>query len=97
MLSINKNLSPHNFEINQVYPNPFNPTTTIHYSLNKNANVEVSIYDIAGRLITTLINEFQIAGYHFITWDASNYSSGIYFLNMSSGEISKTKKLVLIK
>ena len=97
MLSINKNLSPQNFEINQVYPNPFNPTTTIHYSLNKNANVEVSIYDIAGRLITTLINEFQIVGYHFITWDASNYSCGIYFLNMSSGEISETKKLVLIK
>ena len=97
ILSINKNLSPQNFEINQVYPNPFNPTTTIHYSLNKNANVEVSIYDIAGRLITTLINEFQIVGYHFITWDASNYSSGIYFLTMSSGEISETKKLVLIK
>ena len=97
MLSINKNLSPQNFEINQVYPNPFNPTTTIHYSLNKNANVEVSIYDISGRLITTLINEFQIAGYHTATWDASIYSSGIYFLNMSAGETFETKKMVLIK
>lgn len=96
-LSSNTTLNPIIFEINQIYPNPFNPTTTIHYSLNKNVNVEVSIYDISGRLITTLINEFQIAGYHFITWDASNYSSGIYFLNMSSGEISETKKMVLIK
>ena len=96
-LSSNTTLNPIIFEINQIYPNPFNPTTTIHYSLNKNVNVEVSIYDISGRLITTLINEFQITGYHFITWDASNYSSGIYFLNMSSGEISETKKLVLIK
>ena len=96
-LSANTTLNPINFEINRIYPNPFNPTTTIHYSLNKNANVEVSIYDIAGRLITTLIHEFQIAGYHSIAWDASNYSSGIYFLNMSSGEISETKKLVLIK
>ena len=97
MLSINKNLSPQNFEINQVYPNPFNPTTTIHYSLNKNVNVEVSIYDIAGRLITTIINEFQIAGYHSITWNASKFSSSIYFLNMSSGGITETKKIVLIK
>ena len=97
MLSINTNLSPQNFEINQVYPNPFNPITTIHYSLNKNANVKVSIYDISGRLITTLINEFQIAGYHSITWNASKFSSSIYFLNMSSKEYSETQKLVLIK
>ena len=97
LLSLNQNIIPQNFWINHIYPNPFNPTTTIHYSLNKNANVEVTIYDIAGRLITTLINKFQIAGYHSITWDASNYSSGIYFLNMYSGEISETKKLVLIK
>ena len=55
------------------------------------------IFDIAGRLITTLINEFRITGYHSIKWDASNFSSGIYFLNMSSGKISETKKLVLIK
>ena len=54
-------------------------------------------FDIAGRLITTLINEFRITGYHSIKWDASNFSSGIYFLNMSSGKISETKKLVLIK
>ncbi|HJM47483.1 MAG TPA: zinc-dependent metalloprotease [Candidatus Marinimicrobia bacterium] len=97
LLSLNKNITPQNFGIHHIYPNPFNPITTIHYSLNKNENVEVSIYDIAGRLITTLINEFQIAGYHSITWNASNFSSGIYFLNMSSGETSRTKKLMLIK
>ena len=54
-------------------------------------------FDIAGRLITTLIHEFRITGYHSIKWDASNFSSGIYFLNMSSGKISEIKKLVLIK
>ncbi|HIM53134.1 MAG TPA: T9SS type A sorting domain-containing protein, partial [Candidatus Marinimicrobia bacterium] len=96
-LSSNTTLNPINIEINQIYPNPFNPTTTIRYGLNQNAIIQISIYDINGGLITTLINEFQIAGYHFITWDASNYSSGIYFLNMFSGEISETKKMVLIK
>ena len=96
-LSLDPSLSPITFEINQIYPNPFNPITTIRYGLNQNANIQVSIYDINGRLITTLINEFQITGYHFITWDASNFSSGIYFLNISAGEIAKTKKMVLIK
>jgi len=96
-LSVNQNIIPNFFGINNIYPNPFNPTTTIRYGLNQNAIIQISIYDINGRLITTLINEFQIAEYHFITWDASNYSSGIYFLNMSSGEISETKILVLIK
>jgi hypothetical protein len=65
--------------------------------MNQNENIQASIYDINGRLITTLISEFQIIGNHYITWDASSYSSGIYFLNMSSGETFETKKLVLIK
>jgi len=97
LLSSNKNIISQNFGITQVYPNPFNPIITIRYGLNQNANIQFSIYDINGKLITTLINIFQIAGYHFITWDASNYSSGIYFLNMSSGKNIETKKLVLIK
>jgi len=96
-LSVNQNIIPSFFGINNIYPNPFNPITTIRYGLAQNSDVQISIYDINGRLITTLINEFQITGYHFITWDASNYSSGIYFLNMSADEIAETKKMLLIK
>ena len=96
-LSANATLNPISFEINRIYPNPFNPTTTIRYGLNHNANIQVLIYDIQGRVITTLIDGFQSAGYHSIIWDASKFSSGIYFLNMSSGKISKTKQLVLMK
>jgi len=96
-LSVNQNIIPNFFGINNIYPNPFNPTTTIRYGLNQNAIIQISIYDIDGRLIIKLINEFQIAGYHYITWDASSYSSGIYFLNMSAGETFETKKMVLIK
>ena len=97
LLSLNKNIIPQNFGINQIYPNPFNPITIIDYVLAQNVDVQISIYNINGRLITTLINEFQIAGYHNITWDASSYSSGIYFLNMFSEAITETKKMVLIK
>ena len=96
-LSANTILNPINFEINRIYPNPFNPTTTIRYGLNQNANIQVLIYDIKGRVITTLIDGFQTTGYHSIIWDASKFSSGIYFLNMSAGEIAETKKMVLIK
>ena len=97
MATINENVFPQNFGIHQIYPNPFNPITTIRYGLNQNANIQGSIYDINGRFITTLINEFQIAGYHSITWNASNFSSGIYSLKMSSEKFTITQKLVLIK
>ena len=96
-LSLDPILSPITFEINQIYPNPFNPITTIRYSLSYNTDVQISIYDITGRLITTLFNEFQIAGYHSITWNASNFSSSIYLLSISSGKFTETQKLVLIK
>ncbi len=97
LLSLNQNIIPHNFGIHQIYPNPFNPIITIDYGLKQNSDIKISIYNINGRLITTLINEFQIAGYHSIIWDASSYSSGIYFLNISSDETFETKKMVLIK
>ena len=97
MATINENVFPQNFGIHQIYPNPFNPITTIRYGLNQNANIQVLIYDIKGRVITTLIDGFQTAGYHSVIWDASKFSSGIYFLNMSAGEIAETKKMVLIK
>ena len=96
-LSSNTTLNPINFEINQIYPNPFNPLTTIRYGLTQNSDIQISIYDITGKLITTLINEFQTSGYHSITWDASNFSSGIYFLKMSVENFTATRKLVLIK
>jgi flagellar hook assembly protein FlgD len=65
--------------------------------VNQNTNIQVLIYNIQGRVITTLIDGFQTAGYHSVIWDASKFSSGIYFLNMSTGEIAETKKMILIK
>ena len=96
-LSVNQNIIPSFFGINNIYPNPFNPITTIQYGLIQNVNIQVLIYDIKGRVITTLIDGFQTAGYHSITWNASKFSSSIYFLNMSTEEYSETQKLVLIK
>lgn len=79
------------------YPNPFNPTTTISYQLTTNNEVDLTIYDLAGRKIHTVVNEYQPAGYHAVTWDASGLSSGIYFYRLTAGEFVETKKMVLMK
>ena len=96
-LSSNSITYPEKFGINQIYPNPFNPTTTINYALPINEDAHISIYNINGRLITTLINEFQTAGYHSVVWDASNFSSGIYIIQIASEKLTKSRKIVLIK
>ena len=86
------------FSITGIYPNPFNPITTIRYGLCQGTDVQISIYDINGRLITILINEFQRdLGYRTITWDASNTASGIYLIEMITEHITSSHKIVLIK
>ena len=85
------------FQLNSNYPNPFNPTTTIEYSLLENSFVELIIYNTQGRQIYTLIDDFITAGHFSIKWDASSYPSGIYIAKMTSGEYVSTKKLMLIK
>jgi hypothetical protein len=77
-------ISPDNFYISNVYPNPFNPIASIEYSLSENSNINLIIYNIHGKQIQVLVNDFQTAGYHSINWDASNYPSGVYFIRLAS-------------
>ena len=79
------------------YPNPFNPTTSINYGLEIDGYVEIMVYDAAGRLVDELINQNQEAGYHSITWNASNQASGMYFAKMVVGDVVQIQKLVLLK
>ena len=79
------------------YPNPFNPTTSINYGLEIDGYVEIMVYDATGRLVDELVNQNQTAGYHSITWNASNQASGMYFAKMIAGEFIQTQKLVLLK
>ena len=85
------------FNLNPVFPNPFNPKTSIEYSLLENADVELIIYNIQGKKIHTLVNDFRIAGDYSINWDASPYPSGMYFARMVADEYSSIQKLMLIK
>jgi len=84
-------------ELYQNYPNPFNVETNISFSLAEAGNVSLRVYDIAGRLVETLVEGFHEAGAYTIIWDASDYSSGVYFYKLQAGGFISTKKMNLLK
>jgi hypothetical protein len=91
---------PAKFSLSQNYPNPFNPVTKIDFDIPKDANVKITVFDMSGREIRTLVKEFKTAGYYTVQFDASGISSGVYFYRlMTDGDIKSviTKKLVLVK
>jgi hypothetical protein len=91
------------FSLSQNYPNPFNPSTVIRYGLPGASNVKIKIYNLLGQEVESLVNETQSAGYHEITWNASNKASGIYLYSIDAtptdgkGNFRSAKKLILIK
>jgi hypothetical protein len=90
------------FKLNNCYPNPFNPVTTLHYDLPENGLVNITIYDMLGREVKTLVNQIQDAGYKSVIWDATNdyskpVSAGIYLYQIQVGNYMQTKKMVLLK
>ena len=88
---------PSNFSLHSPYPNPFNPSTNIEFSISNESHVEINIYDVNGNLIENLLNSNFTPGIKTIEWDASSFSSGIYIIKMMSGEFTKSQKLVLVK
>ncbi|MDX1641079.1 MAG: S8 family peptidase, partial [Balneolaceae bacterium] len=89
--------TPSQFSLEQNYPNPFNPSTVIRYNLPETSNVELEIYTIDGQKVATLVNESQHAGNHTVTFDGSNFSSGIYIYRLTTASHMVSKKMVLIK
>ena len=92
-----KSTLPQMYYLSQNYPNPFNPSTMINYEIPKSSFVTLKVYDILGREIATLINEEKPTGSYKITFNASKYSSGVYFYKLSAGNYTQVKKMVLIK
>jgi hypothetical protein len=88
---------PDKFFVGQNYPNPFNPVTKIEYALPKTAHVKLNVYDIRGRLVKTILDETQSAGYREVIFDGGNLSSGIYFYHLQAGDFSEIKRMLLIK
>lgn len=95
--SIEENELPTQFTLSQNYPNPLNPTTTIEYELPEAQNIKLQVFDITGHLVETLYNGFKEAGHWDVTWDAGNYSSGIYIYRLEYGDKHVSRKMVLMK
>ena len=99
-LAINDEIFPNTFELFEPYPNPFNPTTTIRFSVETSSLVgtaSLRIFDITGRLVETMVEGELQAGEYEIVWNAYNQPSGVYFIRFSSGLKSQTRKILLIK
>jgi len=92
-----ENIRPATFMLHQNYPNPFNPTTIINYELRITNEVNLSIYNVLGQKIATLVSGKQTAGYHQVEWDASRFATGVYYYVLKAGEFRDVKKMVLIK
>jgi len=88
---------PNRVELMQNYPNPFNPMTSISFALPQKARVSLDIFNVLGQKIESFGGEEFSAGNHTITWDGSNYPSGVYFYRLSAGTESLTKKMILMK
>ena len=88
---------PKEFSLSQNYPNPFNPSTVIHYSLVENGFTNLKIFDITGKEVANLVNENQNAGRFDVTFNGSNFASGVYFYRIQSGSYSAVKRMFLIK
>lgn len=88
---------PTQFALMQNYPNPFNPSTNITYTLPKNSQVSLKVYDMSGKLVETLFEGVQNQGIYITTFDGSKLASGIYFYKLDAGDFKEVRKLALVK
>ncbi len=94
--SVNSSIIPNNFYLNQNYPNPFNPVTLIKFGINKDAFVTINVYNVLGQLLKTLVNENKSAGEYQVSFDGTNYASGLYLYKIKAGNFEQTKKMLII-
>jgi hypothetical protein len=92
-----QSLIPEKFALHTAYPNPFNPATTISFDIPQISNVTVTVFNVLGQRVATLVNELLPGGNHSRIWDASRFGSGIYFVKMESGTFTETRKITLMK
>ena len=96
-LSGTENELPTVFKLYNNYPNPFNPSTMIKYDVPRNTLVKISVYDILGKLVTSLVNQDMMPGRYEVVWDAKNYASGTYIYKFETNDFTDVKKMILVK
>ncbi len=93
----NQNEIPDTYSLSQNYPNPFNPVTKINFAIPKQGLTTLKVYDLLGRVVQTLVNEEMQPAYYSVNFDASHYSSGVYFYKLESGSFSEVKRMIILK
>ena len=101
-MEYNEESIPSEYTLVQNYPNPFNPSTTISFSVPTDGHVTISIFDVSGRLVATLLDDSVDGGYHSVTWDGIdangfNVSAGLYIYSLQAKGISLSSKMILMK
>lgn len=96
-IEVTTNVTPSNFTLSQNFPNPFNPTTVIKYSVPVASKVRIDVYSVTGQLVSTLVDGFISAGNHEVTMKADNLSSGVYIYKLNAGNVTLSKKMQLLK
>lgn len=94
---IENNEIPVKFYLSQNFPNPFNPVTKISYGVAKSANVSIKIYNLLGKEMVTLVNEYQQAGNYFVNFNSANLATGVYFYKIKAGDFTETRKMTVIR
>ena len=90
-------ISLREINVSTAYPNPFNPVTSIDYSVNASTNVKIAIYDVVGRVVDVIEDDFKINGEYSVTWNAINKASGIYYISIQTDNEVYSQKVVLLK
>jgi hypothetical protein len=96
-VAINDEFLPNTFELYEPFPNPFNPTTAIRFSVAATHASQLQVFDITGRLVETLVDGELQSGEHEVVWNAINQPSGVYFIRFMSGMKTQTRKVLLLK
>ena len=97
VITMTDRVLPTEIALGNAYPNPFNPSTTISYDISSEMAVSINVYDVRGRMVTELVNGFKDQGRYEVMWNADNYSTGVYFIQLTAGHTTKTQKIMLVK
>jgi len=96
-IDLSNDTIPIEFSLSDPYPNPFNPSVKLDFSISQTQLVDVSVYSLNGEHIENIMSGIQTVGYYNVSWDASSYPTGLYFIRFVSKEATKTMKVMLIK
>ena len=97
ILSVTNTFFPKEYNIQSIYPNPFNPIANLNFELPIDSKITIKVYNLQGQVISTLLNDYMQPGYHSVAWNADDNASGMYLIRMVAGDFTQTKKIILVK